>query len=481
MFTGSGKYSFGKAFRNIVGKQAGRSLRDAVMEKIVNGVRGDGLYTGSGAYTKKKKPKKRFSSRSYKRRTSTTKAARGRPKPWGNNLVRGTRSRSNANFKTMINETGDVIITHREYLGDIYGPTTQFNNQSFQLNPGVEQTFPWLSQVASNYEEYEFKQLVFSYRSVTTDVGSSTTGQCGTIVMATNYNPDAKPFYDKGQMLEYAHAMSCKTTESMTHGVECDPKKSALTSRLFVRSGPPPPGTDDLKDYDTGKFQLAICNAPTSYQNLPIGELWCYYKVLLSKPKIFTGRGNAISRWFAIGNNVSYGAKPTLRNGMISTQIYTDSQNNLPCQLTGGNGNWTVTLPANRGGAFCLKTMLRVGGGVATTADTVPPDFGFVGNIVPINDMPAQEGFPSYYYKAPLIPTGSTSGDTVTEIHFFVTQAQAGVNNQVTISLNQANSNTQGIMWIEVAEYNSFGIENQNQYPVMVDPATQTRIPMNNV
>jgi hypothetical protein len=39
------------------------------------------------------------------------------------------------------------------------GVIEDFQNQSILLNPGLEASFPWLSQVAQNFEEYEFVQL----------------------------------------------------------------------------------------------------------------------------------------------------------------------------------------------------------------------------------------------------------------------------------------------------------------------------------
>lgn len=500
MYSGNGKYSLGKLWRQVVGKQAGRQLRGALIDGalsripgatgVIHGPNGPANYTGSGLYTRGKKRRAKRTTRGYKKKTVRKRSTR-RTGVYGNNLMRGMGGRTNARISHIKNETGDIVIQHREYLGDVFGPAAgeQFSNQVFQLNPGLEQTFPWLSQLAPNYEEHEFKQLIFSYRSVTTDVGSSTTGQCGTIVMATNYNPDSKVFYDKGQMLEYAHAMSCKTTESMEHGVECDPKKSALSQRLFVRSGPAP-GVESLKDYDIGKFQLAICNAPSAYANLPIGELWVTYTIRLSKPKLFTGRGQAISRFVCCNNNTTFTTKPTWNVPFIAGQIYVDQQNNLPMQVSESIANLvTITFPANRGGAFKIITRCRNESGQALTGNVTPPYYTIgSGNISEIKDIVSEEATTDRIsWTSTTAIVGSSSPiwvDVTSECHIFVRQAQANVNNVMNLNFVAGPATKMSCM-IEVVEYNSFGIEasknGQYQQPIFIAPSTGTLVPFNQV
>jgi hypothetical protein len=64
------------------------------------------------------------------------------------------------------------VVCHREYLGDIQG-TAGFNNTAYPLNPGMSQTFPWLSTVAENFQEYRIHGLVFEFRSLITDFVTS--------------------------------------------------------------------------------------------------------------------------------------------------------------------------------------------------------------------------------------------------------------------------------------------------------------------
>jgi hypothetical protein len=167
------------------------------------------------------------------------------------------------------------IVCHREYLGDILG-TAAFTNTVYPLNPGIRTTFPWLSTVAANYQEYKFHGLVFEFRSLITDF--VTGGSPGVVVMATNYNADAPTYTTKQQMENSEFAVATKPTTNLMHGVECADNQTILPQR-YVRQGNVPTG-QDLRLYDTGNFQFATSSNPV--QNL--GELWVSYCVEFFKP-----------------------------------------------------------------------------------------------------------------------------------------------------------------------------------------------------
>jgi hypothetical protein len=189
-----------------------------------------------------------------------------------------------------------ITFSNREYVRDIFAPgaSNVFHIESWELNPGLPTSFPWLSQLAVNFEEYELVQLVYTFKSTISDFAANS-GQVGQVIMCTQYNPDSSPFATKDEMMLYEGGMSCKTTESMLHGIECDPKKIAGSSTKYVRVGSVPP-TEDLKNYDLGRTSLAVVNAPTTYANQQIGELWVSYTIMLRKPKIASGNAYNIRR-----------------------------------------------------------------------------------------------------------------------------------------------------------------------------------------
>jgi hypothetical protein len=194
------------------------------------------------------------------------------------------------------NDMKEILIQNREFVADVYAPQAQttFAAQEYPINPGIKKLWQWLAQIAINFEEYEIKQLIITYKSTVADFASAS-GQVGQIVMATQYNPSSDPFGSKEEMMLYEGGMSCKTTENMQHGIECDPSKLTGSTFKYVRAGNLPI-TEDIKEYDLGRFSLAVLGCPSTYAGQQLGELWVSYTVSLRKPKVASGHAYNIQR-----------------------------------------------------------------------------------------------------------------------------------------------------------------------------------------
>jgi len=245
-------------------------------------------------------------------------------------------------FQTLPGEDGSLMVSYREYLGDIFGnqENDPFVVNSIPLNPGLETSFPWLSQIASNFKEYEWKQCVFDFRSMITDM-TTTNGQLGQIVMTTEYNVDAEAFEDKNEMLTTVHAVSGKVIDDITHGVECDPRKLSGSPGKYIRTKPVLI-QEDKKEYDLANFQYAICDSPGTLANLPLGQLYVSYTVLLRKARTYSARGNMISRFLAASPYSSVSAASTTKSshplGKSDTNVVgagslVAQQNNFPVKF----------------------------------------------------------------------------------------------------------------------------------------------------
>lgn len=167
------------------------------------------------------------------------------------------------------------IVCHREYIGDING-SIPFVNRSYPINPGMSQTFPWLSTVAKNYQEYRVHGMIFEFRPLITDF--ITSGAPGVVVLATNYNSDKPPYRSRIEMENSEYAVSVKPTNNLIHGIECAINETPI-SRLYVRSGAVPDG-QDLRLYDLGLTQFASQGNPAQL----LGELWVSYCIEFFKP-----------------------------------------------------------------------------------------------------------------------------------------------------------------------------------------------------
>jgi len=185
-------------------------------------------------------------------------------------------------------QNGAVILRHREYLGDV-NATTPFTITSYNINSGLLQTFPWLSQVAANFEQYRFRGLLFEFKSLSSDavLSSATSSALGAIVMATQYDVLDPVFTDKFNMENYEFANSCKPSSSMIHPVECA-KSQTTISELYVRDGAVPANADQ-RLYDLGRFSIATVGMQAS--SGVAGELWVTYEVELFKPKLINALG----------------------------------------------------------------------------------------------------------------------------------------------------------------------------------------------
>lgn len=195
---------------------------------------------------------------------------------------------------TNIAGNGGTVIRYQEYLTDIRtaGTADTFNIQSFILNPANEKSFPWLSQIAANYEQYEFEGMIYEFRSTSADALNSVNTALGTVMMATQYDTIDTVFASKAEMLNYEFSTSTKPSGNTLHMIECDPQQTSVPLLFTLSSEAPPPNTD-ARLYHLGRFSIAT----TGFQgtNVNIGELHVTYQIRLLKPKLAITLGADIS------------------------------------------------------------------------------------------------------------------------------------------------------------------------------------------
>jgi hypothetical protein len=215
---------------------------------------------------------------------------------------------SNACTVPSFRNSDSTVITHREYIQDIFsgtGTPSAFSTTVLPLNPGQTSTFPWLAQIAANYEEYDIQGMVFEFNSTSGNSVASTNTALGTVIMATEYDPTKPVFESKLAMDNYSFAVSIKPSESFLHAVECKKNRTPV-KQLYVRTGSNT-GTD-LRWTDFGNFTIATYGCPAAGTNL--GELWVTYKVKLIKPRLpitigFGGQvASSYSQWAPTSSNL---------------------------------------------------------------------------------------------------------------------------------------------------------------------------------
>lgn len=197
-------------------------------------------------------------------------------------------------------------ISHSEFISDLVSPAVPANftvGQTFAVNPGDSICFPWLAPIAQRFAKYKFQQLIFEFRSTTSEY--STNSAMGSVVVAPGYNPIAPAPINKPSMEAMTGAVSSKPSNSLLAGVECAQRNGGNPER-WVRnpSVNTPTQLTDLCDFYVATSGLAAA------ANTTLGEVWVHYTVDLFEPYYppvtTTGTsGSSVITINTAGNNIA--------------------------------------------------------------------------------------------------------------------------------------------------------------------------------
>lgn len=413
-----------------------------------------------------------------------------------NDLIVGG-PRSTPTMSTVSDETGSIVISHTERVADVIAPADdKFHVQTFAVNPGVEATFSWLSQIAASFEEYEIIQMIFSYKGhEMVGSGGTSLDLNGQVIAATQHNPKSRPFHDRHAMMAYPHATHCSMNGTLTAGVEADPSKTSGDDHKLVRVGGLR-SAEDLRDYDHSRFELALNNTPTDLQGKEVGQLFVSYTVKLIKPKIHAGRGRAISQYRQRGWNQGnlmdqvfcFGTKAndTLLVASENTLAMTYDESLI---VSSGIHRWVF--PPHANGLYRIQILVR--GNLQEIQDVY--QFTYDGNVrVYFTDMlpgnttsmsPGGTDGPSNSYWGSL-GVVTNQGDQVTVagnwlVGYALVRPQVGATtNKIGVFTRFAGDDQVRESAIVIEEVNSFGDEDDNlgrvEYQIAKTGAVATSI-----
>jgi len=174
-------------------------------------------------------------------------------------------------------------VAHREFVQDIQG-SVFFNPGQFNINPANSDLFPWLSQVAANYEQYVVQGMIFEFKTTSGAALASNNTTLGTVVGAVQYNSLSQKFVNKQQMENYEFAQSTVPSSSMIIPVECDPSQTQVGGILNCRNPANSALNADPRLYDIGNFTIATVGMQSNLST--VGELWVSYEVVFLKPRL---------------------------------------------------------------------------------------------------------------------------------------------------------------------------------------------------
>jgi hypothetical protein len=244
----------------------------------------------------------------------------------------------------MHSSSQSTIVRHKEYIGDVVSSSTPgaFNAVSYSINPGLPGTFPWLSGIADQYQEYTFKGLLFEFKSSSADaIASSTNTALGTVIMTTRYNPLLPAPTGKIDALNEYFTSDAKPSEDFCHFIECAPSENPFQVQ-YVRDGPVP---GNIQNYDLG--ELYVCTQGMQGASNVCGEVWASYEVELRKPIVTDN--------IVLSSNSQFSSYATA--GISTSQYFGTSQVNSFQGLPASSvtlGPTVITISGTYQGSFML-------------------------------------------------------------------------------------------------------------------------------
>jgi len=246
----------------------------------------------------------------------------------------GTHQMAPRRYRT---KDGEGVV-HKEFIGNISGVGSTAFTQTFSipLNPGLFQSFPWLSFIANNYESYRFNSLRFCYYTRT---GSNV---AGSVLIVPDYDSaDSAPGTE-----QVATTYNDAQEDAPWKDICCILSKGAMNNlgpHKFVRNG----GTvGDIKTYDSGNlFVFTVDSAAAA----PWGKLWVEYDCEFFTPQL-NPNGNVQSAQ-VVGNTVA-----SLAGNIIfgTTPIISFSSSNIFSIAPGTN---VITFLQNYSGDYMAQVI----------------------------------------------------------------------------------------------------------------------------
>lgn len=258
-----------------------------------------------------------------------------------------------------------VIVRHKEFITEVTGKTAFTVQRSFSINPGLVQTFPWLSGVAAQYSEYRIRGMVYHYVPTSGNAVSSTNAALGSVMLQTSYRANEAAPTSKVEMLNEYWASESKPSEAFCHPIECDPRENPFNVQ-YIRTGGVP-ANDNILLYDLGTTRLAVSGQQAN--DIVLGDLWCTYEIELRKPKLTDLVGESLPSFKAtsttsINTTTPFGTNATT---FIDTTSGTTLSSTAITLAPGNVGTYQLTVfytgataVDNDGGAFVGCTAVSV-------------------------------------------------------------------------------------------------------------------------
>lgn len=335
---------------------------------------------------------------------------------------------------------GPPRVQHRELVGVVTAQAglTGFLTTVYRIQPGLRgagSLFPWLSSVASCFQQYVLHGCVFEFESTSSEYSAQV--GLGQIMLSTVYDAEAQPLADVISIGNNEYTSIGKPSENIVHAIECAPKENSTMVRYVRSSNTVNAGVTDDRLDDVGIFQVSTNGIPSSVPvGTQLGMLWVTYDIEFLKPEmpdIHVGTTAAFT--------TSTTGAPTGSN--FGVNLLANKDNSLPAKFVSG----TLVMPSSYNGNYLLITTTTanvIGSnttsitGVGTSILGLPNYFGGVSGA---------KGFSTFGLMSPAVD--ALRGSTTTLMYAFSCTG-VGSDSDRTIAFLPPTYASAGTMWSNI-------------------------------
>jgi len=261
-----------------------------------------------------------------------------------------------------------VVVVHRELLGSVTSSVAYGNTVSKVIQPGLKTTFPWLANVAINYEEYRFHKLRFMYEP---SCSSATAGQ---VFLAVDFDVTDPAPGTEMDISSYAGAVASQPYGRMF--MDCPPNRlMGLSSVKYIRPYALA-ANEDQKTYDCGNLYVGVVGCLDGVTHL--GTVWSEYTVELITPgrptdlpyessaKITSGGAVSRPNWMGDSPTIVQGAANPVNVSTTNGTIYFSEPGNYKLDSAFVGTTFTDGAPSTAGST--VSSFARIAGIVNAAA-----------------------------------------------------------------------------------------------------------------
>lgn len=210
---------------------------------------------------------------------------------------------------TMSARGRNTRIVHVERFTDVTTTSTALEVRTFSINPGLNNVFPWLCDIANRFEKYKFSQLAFRYVPQSAAVA-------GNVTLAFDFDPNDLPPASMSEATTYHDYVS----SSVWNPVVLKPD-IINGDRLPQKNTRPalPAGDIDLNVYDVGQLHILTEGAVAA----TTGYVEVMYTLDLFIHQIQDEIGGDLQ-----------GTAGLDATHLVGTTVNSDAQANLPVEVT---------------------------------------------------------------------------------------------------------------------------------------------------